>query len=351
MGITLEKLVIHEVIKKSRETGSRAFLTSESIEINENTTFFIDELNKSFSGDRINYGIFSDEEESQLFRDEYHKMYDLEYNENAFIEFSKQATTNLSNRISGIAPAKGGYLVYAFYTSKGVRFTGIFFVRDAERVILTKTDDNKFDVSKIENVETDKLAMACRIVHSKYDDQHSEGSNDSENENNDPQHYLQFIKNKQERVSDYFLEWIAAAQTINSKQLTDMFVEVIQSLGVGTDENGDAYADVDDFHKAITAYINNTPNNTINLRDIGQRFYGEPEKISDYVEENDISLDTEFRANGTALRRLYRLEFKHNSILLKFNRGDWNTNVKVRNNQVVINDRDLAAKIIQEFEE
>jgi len=346
MAITLEKLVIHEVIKTYRQTGSRPFLTAETIEINENTTFFIDELNKSFSGDRINYGIFSNEEESHLFRDEYSRMYELKYAENAFIEFSKQTTTNLSNRISGIAPAKGGYLVYAFYTSRNVKYTGVFFVRDAERVILTKTEDNKFDVSKIENVETDKLAMACRIVHSKYDNQHSEGS-----ENDEAQHYLQFIKNKQERVSDYFLEWIAAAQTINSKQLTDMFVEAIQSLGVGKDEDGKTYTDVDDFHKAVSAYINSTPNNTINLHDIGQRFYGEPEKISNYVEENDISLDTEFRANGTALRRLYRLEFKHNSILLKFNRGDWNTNVRVRNNQVVINDSALANKITQEFED
>lgn len=334
MSFNPTKIIVHEVIKESKTTGSDFFTTNELLPINDTTVFFLQELNRSFGKDNINYGTFDPEPENKKFRDEFKILHENGYTEEEFINFSVKLTGELASLMSGVVGAKGGYLVYAEYESQNVNFIAVYFVRDTERVLLRR-DGDKFNVSKIENVDTDKLAMACRVVVDKYD--------------SDIHGYLQFIKNKQERVSDYFLEWIAEHQTINSRELTDKFVEIIEALGVGYKEEGEKYESIDDFHKAVTASINGHPNNIINLRSIGAQFYNDEEKLTKYAQENDMDLDTEFRSNKTGLRRLYRLEFSHSSLLLKFSRGDWNRTVKVVSDQVVINDKKLAEKILTEF--
>jgi len=335
MNFNLTKIIVHEVIKEPRTTGSKSFTTKELLPLNESSVFFIQQLNRSFSRDNINYGTFKTESQSEKFRDEFKVLHENQYSEPKFIDFTVKLTEELSTLMTGIVGAKGGYLVYAEYTSMNVKYIAVYFVRDTERVLLQR-DGDKFNVSKIENVDTDQLAMASRIVVEKYD--------------KSVHGYLQFIKNRQERVSDYFLRWIAAHHTINSRELTDKFVEILEALGVGYKEDGEKYESIDDFHKAVTTYVNGHPNNMINLRDIGTQFYKDEEKLTKYAQDHEMDLDTEFRSNQTGLRKLYRLEFTHSSLVVKFSRGDWSRKtVKIVSDQVVISDKKLADKILAEF--
>lgn len=337
MTFILTKVVVHEVIKKAKETGSRPFLTNELLPIDDNTTYFVQQLNKSFGKDNINYGVFDPETDAHIFRDGFENLNNSKYLENEFIKFSRNLTTNLSDRMDSVVGAKGGYLVFAEYASQDVKYIGVFFVRDTERVLL-KREGVQFTVSKIENVDTDQLAMACRIVRAKYE--------------KSVHGYLQFIKNNQERISEYFLSWIAAYKTTSSRELTDIFVKLIEEIGVGLDADGNEFENIDDFHKAVTTYINATPNNVVNLKDVGEKFYGDGERITNYADQNDVDIDREFRANGTGLRKLFRLEFKNRSLQLKFSRGDWSKKtVRVVNDRIIIDDPKLAQKILTEFSE
>ena len=83
--------------------------------------------------------------------------------------------------------------------------------------------------------------------------------------------------------------------------------------------------------------ISNT-NRNINLRNLSEQIYGDQSTIINYVEQNNISIDGEFRFNSAALKKFIQISVVKDGISLKFSRGDDGTKVKIseENPDVVI---------------
>ena len=95
----------------------------------------------------------------------------------------------------------------------------------------------------------------------------------------------------------------------------------------------------------------NNTNRTINLRTLSEQIYGSPNTITDYVEENNLSLDTEFRYDRRALKRFIQISVRKDGISLKYSRGD-DTKVRLSQenpNQVIIESASFAEALRQQL--
>lgn len=337
MPFNLNKIIIHEIQKYQGSNDVEEFLSEETLAIDNATSFVAETLNKSFTKNNIYRGEFLPASPERVFRSRFISYINYENNDETFIDFTKRVVHNLTTRLEGVTQAKGGYLVCAEYKSNDQTFLSIFLVRDTDRVLFNRDAANHtFSVEMTENVDTDKLAMACRVNVPSY--------------RLNSQNYLQYIRNHQAEVSQYFIDWINAAESASSRDHTRSFVRLIEQVGTGYDADGNPYEDPDEFHKDLSNFIKNTPGRIVNLKDISERFYQKEDLLQDYVDENDISIDTEFTAHNSTLRRLNRLDFKYSSLQLKFSHGDWDRDtVRIIDNQIVINSADLAQKIQQEM--
>ena len=64
------------------------------------------------------------------------------------------------------------------------------------------------------------------------------------------------------------------------------------------------------------------------MRDLSQHFYDDPNTISNYALENDITIDTEFRYNQRQLKRFVKLEVNRDGINFKISRGAFDDKVR-----------------------
>lgn len=337
MPFNLNKIIIHEIQKDQGANEIDEFLSQESLDFSKATSFVAETLNRSFTKNNIYKGEFLPSSPQTVFRNYFETYMAEERTDADFCHFTRQVVHDLTVRLEDVTQAKGGYLVCTEYYTNDQTFLSIFLVRDTDRVLFNRNAaTHSFSVQMTENVDTDKLAMACRINLPNYQQ--------------NPQGYLQFIRNHQAEVSQYFINWINAAQSTSSRDHTMNFVKLIEQVGTGFDEDGQQYKDPDEFHKDLSNYIKNTPGRLINLDDISQRFYQAEEFLQNFVDEHDINIDTEFTAHSTSLRRLNRFDFKYSSLQLKFSHGDWEREtVRIIDDQVIINSTDLAQKIQQEM--
>ena len=159
----LHQVIIHELQKQGGKTGaklrsSNGLMNSDHSEVIN----LITELNNRYKNRNENYGIF-DEQNRTRFHDEFEQYFNDKASNERFIEFTKRVSNDLKEKVDTVAPAKGGYLIFASYTEKR-EFLGIFLIRDTQGVILKRNSTVKtFDIGKVEHIDFEKMAMACRI--------------------------------------------------------------------------------------------------------------------------------------------------------------------------------------------
>ena len=223
------------------------------------------------------------------------------------------ALGNLETIIRNKILSKGGYLVFTEYQVNGHDFVAIFLIRDTEGKLLRRTQ-NSFSIQRVEYLDTNHLAMACRINETKLD--------------SGEQNYLSFTQHRQQEVSDYFIDWISVSQLESSTEYTKSLYEIINGLPTPVNPTTNTPYSIDEVRNMVYENARNNAQRNINLQVLSQQIYGNPETILNYAEENQISIDTEFRYNKRALRRFVQVSVHKDGINLKFSRGD--VGIKIR---------------------
>jgi len=332
----LTKIIIHEILKDSGENETEVKLSNELISNNENSTNLISTLLNSYKSDKILYAVF-DESEGKYFPERY-KTYRESNRTNAnFISLTRALIHNLNPIIRATTLAKGGYFIFSEYISNGTTFIAIFLIRDTEGRILEKTE-NSYNIQKIEYLDTNNLAMACRI-------------NELKLQNNDI-NYLTFTQLKQKSISDYFLDWISVMQLESSREYTKTLYDIVNQIDPPIDIDTNNPLPIEIFRDKIFSYVSSNTNKVVNLRDIGIHFYNNPNKITDFVSENEIIIDTEFRFNQRQLKKFISVTVNKDGINLKFSRGALNDKVRFsRENEdvIIIESRTFATALRNEL--
>src|SRR5690606_24086946 len=115
--------------------------------------------------------------------------------------------------------------------------------------------------------------------------------------------YLSFTQLRQQEVSEYFKAWVSIKQIENSSDYTKALYTIITQIVPPIDPTTNAQYPIETFRNLVYNYASSSPNDTVNIRDLSQHFYGDPNIVSDYANANNISLDTEFRYNKRQLKK------------------------------------------------
>ena len=335
----LKKIVIHEVIKEQKSDDAKSFLSNVLLNNEHKTERLAFLLNNAFSKDDVVYGIFKQEKNEFYFR---FNEYQQKLSGDAFLAFTQVVTEELEGIMKGKFMARGGFLVFAEYTVNTVNFVGVYLIRDVEGMLLEKNEtEHTFAVNLTKYMDTNKLAMGCRININKLEDQDS--------------NHLSLIKSGQNDISEYFYQWIGVDKPESNKDYTNRLFGIVSDLPLPEHPiDGMSYS-INDIRELAFNNIKSSASRTVNLRQLSIQLYGDENTIPDYVREKEIEIDSEFRYDSKALNRFKRIEANKDGIRLAFSRGDINGKVTLSDEDpsvVILTSKkladDLRAKINQQ---
>lgn len=335
--MTILKIIVHELKKDSGTTVVNLAASDQLIPIDTQSESLISALLKSYSGDKILYANF-DNTPGKYFPKLYQTYKESSRTDIDFLDFTTNALGNLVSFIQSKTLAKGGYLVFTEYLLNGVSFISIFLIRDTEGKLLERKASS-FEIKTIEYLDTAHLAMACRINESKI--------------NNEESNYLSFTRLRQQDVSDYFMNWICVAQLESSTEFTKALYDIINKIPLPINEETNKSYSIDEVRNMVYEIAKSNTQRNININTLSEQIYGTATAISEYAEENHISIDTEFRYDKNALKKFIQLSVNRDGISLKFSRGDTGTKVRLsqeNSNQIIIESPTFAQAVRAEID-
>lgn len=334
--MTINKIIIHELKKESGQQNTRLSVSTDLLPVDNESSELINTLLKSYKDDKISYAEFNDNP-GRYFPEQYKNYIESERNNQNFIEFTRNTIGNLETLIKTKILAKGGYVVFSEYESNSNSFIAIFLIRDTEGKLLRRTR-NSFQIQKIEYLDTNHLAMACKINESKIQ---NNGTN-----------YLSFTKLRQQNISDYFTDWICIKQLETSTEFTNTLYNIINAIETPINPESNIRYTIDEVRNMVYENAINNAQKNINLRTLSEQIYGDQNTIINYAEEHNLSIDSEFRYNQKALKRFIQISVNKDGITLKYSRGDDGTKVKISEenpNMVIIESEAFANALRQQL--
>jgi nucleoid-associated protein len=341
MNSYIDKIIIHELEKEADSGDVQLFLSDQLVPVDNRSEELINTLNDTFiSKNDLLHGSLSSPEDA-LFPGYLQEVTENQFSEDAFIEFSQNTMRALQEGLQGVIGAKGGYLVYAEYEHFEAKMLGIFLVRDKEGIVFKKNkENNTFNLHSVKHLDTDRLAMACRITLNKF--QQNSGR------------FVDLIKHakSQKEISEYFTKWIGLDQPESSKSITQTFMNVVDKLPLPLDEDTGQPMEEEQFHHQVMAYAVQSPQKTVELDKFDQHFYGEEPIFQNYLKENHIELDNEFRVDKGTMKKHFTYRASAEGISISFSKNDYTSGkVSIKGDNLVIDCPQLIDKIMDMLED
>jgi nucleoid-associated protein YejK len=157
--------------------------------------------------------------------------------------------------------------------------------------------------------------------------------------------YIALLTTQGESISEYFLEWVNASDSINGRVQTGFVVGAIKNLPLPENEDDEA-----DFQSRAFGYIDSYRKGNkgvINIDAISQALYGNASSIRDYIENIlDKEIDPEIHADLTALKKLIQIKAKVKGIDITIDSSKFSTDeVSLENDALIIRNQDLIRQI------
>lgn len=253
----------------------------------------------------------------------------------SFLKFSSDTMKLLKSQLAN-SNAKGGYFLFADYTSQFKNYLSIFLVRNADGFIF-QNEDQLYDVAPQLHIAIEKLAMACKINKDKFN---LEGDHN----------YLSFIRTARQETSGYFITWISATALKKNTEYTDKLVQIIKNIELPNELLGYSEVTRDALQKTVYNHCRSVANGLVNLADLSEKLYGEgnANKIIDYATENDLQIDSEFTPDKQKLKKLYRVTVSSRDISLQFDQSSLNDTITIDQNRIIIESQELVNQIRNE---
>jgi len=335
--MVVHKLIIHEIIKEEfRMNCSELKCSDELLMIGDKETDFITQLNGKYRTLRHSTGVFKSDSNFKGELD----MFIPDPTEDRFTDFTKRVVGFLKNQIDVVPPAKGGFLVIAEYEDHG-NFIGVFFVRNKKGNRLIKREgDNTFTINETIHIDLESMHMACRINSARYENSLTTSDNGCS--------YITFI-NRRNQDSKYFISWIGATNLINDKEDTRNLLDILLRVGVPTipQADGSVYNSIFEFRNDIYKYIKSfSRGELVDLKDIGNKFYEDANKLTDYAFDNDIDINHQFKPDNRELQKFVDIKVKSEKIDLSFPQSYLEDGkIEISDEVIIINSKSLVDQI------
>jgi nucleoid-associated protein len=200
--MNVDKIVVHQLNKNEGQQRASVDLSHDLLDVDELSVNLVQKLDASYKRTEITYAFF-DSANPNVFPVEFEK-YTRSQTGDSFLAFSQKTALNLKDKVEGIAPAKGGFLVFSQYEVNERDYIGIYLIRDTVGILFRKDrGKSAFIINPTEHLDLDKLAMACKIDLGQYRE------NDGK--------YLSFMKRKMNDISESFVNWISVLDRESKK--------------------------------------------------------------------------------------------------------------------------------------
>lgn len=294
----IKNAIIHNVRKELKGDAIIEY-SRETLNLRDKKCQSLFEELYTFFSKSLKYGIFSSKEDTL-----FHKKFNdyLNSTKKDFISLSKDVLPDLKTRMDSIPQSKGGYVIFAEITSQNEEFFVIFVVRDkAGKQFSYK--DNTMQINEVIHIDTNKLAMACRINVQSYQ--------------NEKDRYLAFLSTTQDEASKYFQKWVGAEAQSKSQEDTKALRNIINNIEIPVDENGTAVSR-EKFRERLYELCSKKHSKNINLRAVSEEVWRDPDYISNYASQNGIIINDEFTADDAELKKLHKFSIFSDNIKLDF---------------------------------
>lgn len=294
----INNVIIHNMKKEIKGTANIEYSTKTLDLKDKKCQSLLEEL-YSFFSKSIKYGIFSLSENTS-----FHQEFDnyLNKKKNDFVTFSKTVLTDLKIRMDSIPQSKGGYIIFAEIKNQNENFFAVFVVRDKTGKQFSY-ENNTMQINEVIHIDTNKLAMACRINIRSYQDKKDR--------------YLSFLSTTQDETSKYFQNWIGAEAQSKSQEDTKNLRKIINNIDIPADENGNVISR-EVFREKIYDLCSKTYSKNINLRAVSEEIWKDPDYISNYASQNSIAINDEFTADESELKKMKKYSIFSDKIKLDF---------------------------------
>jgi len=313
----LNSVIIHEIRKEANTTNSATLYLSNSVldVSNEYVLKIVTSLEESFSRKTLKRAKFSEDGFKEDFQD--FTVIDI-------MNFSNVLTIKLKNNINGISQAKGGYLVFARYTTTQ-DFLAIFLVRNTEGSKLIPSAGS-WDLDSTQYLDVEHFAMGAKInlsiLNSDSDDR-----------------YISLVRGNTD-ISHYFEAWIGLDDPKQENKDAQALYNIANQIGLPGGMNRD------ELKKSIFDYAKGHRDKVVNLKALSSFIFQDENYITNYCDQNNVDIDGEFKLSGANLSRFYKVSVKANNIELSAPRSSFNPDmIEIVGGQVVIHSQELAQQI------
>lgn len=334
--VSVSAIIVH-YIEKTIGSKARLTISKEGIPCNDVKTIrLVTELNERFKNN-ITYGVFSDNEPDNEFSFQTNlTTYLSESTDESLVTCTTKSMSILNNRIDAISQAKGGYLVFTKYIDKQSRnFFAIFFIRDKKSSIF-KRMENTYTIEDVDHLDTDKLAMACRLNLDKY----------SQNDGN----YLGFISIRQPEASDYFIDWLGVERKETNDDDSNTLLKILNKIDLPINSDG---SEISREELKANAYnqISAVGKLDLTITALSSMLFHDETKITTWADENLFTLNTEFKPNLSILKKLIKSTIDKDRIKLTYPSSYYGDKIRIDRldpNIVIIESKESAEALRHE---
>jgi nucleoid-associated protein YejK len=329
--MNLQFVIVHNIDKKGNKVGASLELSDDVLDVSrDDVNNLVTELNDRYRTKNQSYGTFDPTAPSTKFHDELKTFLDSP-EKASFIAFTRNTAEVLRTHMDGIAPAKGGYLVFASYLEQR-DYISVFFVRDTKGILFKKTGGS-YGLNEIDHIDFEKMSMACRLNKQLFVGKTGR--------------YLSFINKKSDVTSLYFTRWIAATDVETNEEDTKNLYDLFKTLTPPVDEDG-KQQDKESFLFSVYKHIVSSPQKQVSIPSLSLTYFNDEKFLSDEIEKSGLVINTEFKAHPGKLRNFAQIRVKANSIELNFPHNLFRTVVRINeknSNQIIIDSADLAEQV------
>lgn len=294
----IQNAIIHNV-RKELKCDATIEYSKETLNLRDEKCLSLFEELYTFFSKSLKYGIFSSKEDT-VFHEKFNDY--LNSTKKDFISLSKDVLPDLKTRMDSIPQSKGGYVIFAEIKNQNEDFFVIFVVRDKTGKQFSYKDDT-MHINEVIHIDTNKLAMACRINVQSYQ--------------NEKDRYLSFLSTTQDEASKYFQKWVGAEAQSKSQEDTKALRTIVSNIDIPTDEDGNSMSR-EQFREKIFDLCSKTFSKDINLRAVSEEVWKDPDYISKYAATNGITINDEFTADETELKKMKKYSITSDKIKLDF---------------------------------
>lgn len=303
--MNLTHCVVHELVKEAGQTSAEVHYSDALLPLTEELSGLVEKLNKSFSGSRLRNARF-DDSPGKLFPQKYADFINGHRSDADFLVYSREVLGHLETVIQGKSGAKGGYLMLADFDDAEGQRHAVFLIRNTVGRIFRRTDEG-FDIEPVVHLDTEQLAMACRVDVGRYRRKHPS--------------YLELTHRSENEVSAYFADWIGAEETASAREMTNSLHDLLATVEAPIDEeSGEVQSQAATFERAYE-HVRANPSKVVDIEELSQELYGSPAVLAKAAQERDIAIEPEFRYDAGALKEMVMMRVQADGIDMRFPRS------------------------------